>query len=108
MIRSGPKRASTLHLLAGSSTFASPISAVTFPGTTVIARTSSSGEFRASIKASASSLPGSVSKMIFFAAFADEENESTRDVVNRNIASLERERETPFEQAIFISQNIDA
>jgi hypothetical protein len=42
--------------------------AVTLPGTTVMARTSSSGEFRASIRAIASSEPGSVSKMIFFGA----------------------------------------
>src|SRR6267142_450048 len=50
MIRSGPKRASTLHLLGGSS---------------MLARTSNSGEWSASMRAMASSVPGSVSKMIF-------------------------------------------
>src|SRR6267378_722235 len=106
MIRSGPKRASTLHLLGGSSmlarpflpcqnsavmsfwksgccapaatgisqrfasetirsAFSRPCLAVVLPGTTVMARTSSSGEWSASIRAIASSVPGSVSKMIF-------------------------------------------
>src|SRR5271165_3321144 len=109
MIKSGPNRASTLHLLGGSSIFARPFlpcqnsavisfwnrgccapaatgmsqrsasetmrralsrpcAAVTLPGTTVMARTSSSGELSASIKAMASSVPGSVSKIIFLAA----------------------------------------
>src|ERR1700751_4677551 len=44
--------------------FSRPCFAVTFPGTTVIARTSSSGEFSASMRAMASSVPGSVSKII--------------------------------------------
>jgi hypothetical protein len=46
------------------------MAAVTLPGTTVMARTSSSGELRASMRAMASSEPGSVSKIIFLAAEA--------------------------------------
>src|SRR5882757_1073663 len=106
MIRSGAQRGSFLHLLGGSSTFASPFcpcqnsavinfwnsgccapaatrmsqrfasdtirsafsnpcAAVTFPGTTVNARTSNSGEFSASMIAIASSVPGSVSIITF-------------------------------------------
>src|SRR6266850_96565 len=45
--------------------FSRPCLAVVLPGTTVMARTSSSGEWSASMRAMASSLPGSVSKMIF-------------------------------------------
>jgi hypothetical protein len=41
--------------------FSKPCAAVTLPGTTVNARTSSSGEFNASMIAIASSVPGSVS-----------------------------------------------
>src|SRR5208337_92830 len=48
--------------------FSSPCLATTLPGTTVTARTSSSGEFSASIRAIASSEPGSVSRIIFLAA----------------------------------------
>src|SRR6266850_141299 len=106
MIRSGPNRASTLHLLGGSSmlarpflpcqnsavmsfwksgccapaamgmsqrlasetmrsAFSRPCLAVVLPATTVMARTSNSGEWSASMRAMASSVPGSVSKMIF-------------------------------------------
>jgi len=43
-----------------------------------MARTSSSGEFSASISARASSEPGSVSKMIFFAARAGRVNTKNR------------------------------
>ena len=45
--------------------FSRPCCAVTLPGTTVSARTSSSGEFSASRMASASSVPGSVSIITF-------------------------------------------
>src|SRR5580692_2491456 len=48
--------------------FSRPCCAVTLPGTTVRARTSSSGEFRARRMASASSVPGSVSMITFLAA----------------------------------------
>src|SRR5271169_138739 len=48
--------------------FSRPCCAVTLPGTTVRARTSSSGEFRASRMASASSVPGSVSIITFLGA----------------------------------------
>src|SRR5208337_4695514 len=47
------------------SAFSNPSAAVTFPGTTVRARTSISGEFSASIIAIASSVPGSVSMITF-------------------------------------------
>ena len=50
-----------------SAHFPGPAVAVTLPGTTVSARTSSSGEFSASIMASASSVPGSVSMITFLA-----------------------------------------
>jgi hypothetical protein len=50
--------------------FSNPCFAVTLPGTTVMARTSSSGEFSASMRAMASSVPGSVSMMIFLDAAA--------------------------------------
>src|SRR5580700_464577 len=53
---------------ASFNAFSSPCCAVTLPGTTVSARTSSSGEFRASRIASASSVPGSVSMITFLAA----------------------------------------
>jgi hypothetical protein len=43
---------------------------VTLPGTTVMARTSNSGEFKASLMARASSVPGSVSIIAFLAAAA--------------------------------------
>src|SRR5216683_2959766 len=121
MMRSGPKRESTLHLLGGNSTlpspflpcqnsavisfwnrgccapaatgmshrfasetmrsaFSRPIAAVTFPGTTVIARTSNSGELSARISARASSVPGSVSKIIFLAAEAGLANTATSKI----------------------------
>lgn len=74
------------HRLASEtmrSAFSRPIAAVTFPGTTVIARTSSSGEFSASIRARASSVPGSVSKIIFLAAEAGKASTATSPIVRR-------------------------
>src|SRR5271156_466454 len=52
--------------LAIFSAFSKPASAVMFPATTVIASTCSSGELNASSIASASSVPGSVSRITFF------------------------------------------
>src|SRR5215470_9852957 len=69
------------------SAFSSPCCATTFPGTTVIARTSSSGEFRANINAMASSEPGSVSKIIFReAAKAGEASDSPTPAIANQIA----------------------
>src|SRR6516162_177910 len=90
------------------SAFSSPIAAVTLPGTTVIARTSSSGEFSANIRASASSLPGSVSMMIFFAARAGDANKAAtisndvREQVNLN------EREAASQRQSFMGRMVDA
>jgi hypothetical protein len=59
--------------------FSRPWLAVTLPGTTVMARTSSSSEFSPSMRAMASSVPGSVSKMIFLGAakeFSERKNKN--------------------------------
>ena len=145
MIRSGPKRESTLHLLGANSIFANPflpcqnsavisfwkrgccapaatgishrfasetmrsafsrpMAAVTFPGTTVIARTSRSGELSASISARASSLPGSVSKIIFLAAKAGRGKAASKHIKRRAETEGFRRRnlETPTNRRIFI------
>lgn len=59
---------------ASFNAFSSPCLAVTLPGTTVNARTSNSGEFKASRIASASSVPGSVSMITFLGAMRDDWN----------------------------------
>src|SRR5579859_3838532 len=76
------------------SAFSNPCAAVTFPGTTVSARTSNSGEFRASIIAMASSVPGSVSIISFRGpaaaseAAAHNKNAAKPNRLNRTIAQL--------------------
>src|ERR1700730_939192 len=71
--------------------FSRPCAAVTLPGTTVRARTSSSGELRASMIASASSVPGSVSMMTLrpvAAAESTRNRRTKRTVRRRKFASI--------------------
>src|SRR5882762_8711357 len=94
------------------SAFSSPISAVTLPGTTVIARTSNSGELSASIKASASSVPGSVSKITFLdahagaASTATRNNEAKKNEAKKNKEGIELNRETPEGEIFIVGRKI--
>jgi len=88
------------------SAFSKPIAAVTFPGTTVMARTSNSGELSASISASASSVPGSVSMIIFFAAEAG--IASAIKIASRGGRRVQRRKpESPTNSRFFICQRKD-
>src|SRR5438132_9269396 len=89
------------------SAFSRHSSAVTWQGTTVMARTSSSGEFNANIKASASSVPGSVTKMTFLDAQAGTASKATRmNTTMKSTEGAELNRENPEGEIFIVGRKI--
>src|SRR5215472_2513996 len=78
------------------SALSKPRAAVTFPGTTVSARTSNSGEFSASMMAMASSVPGSVSMITFRGAAEVTEPNTTKHKTAKNFQFIRNITFPPF------------
>src|ERR1700678_2470705 len=77
---------------ASLSAFSRPCFASTLPGTTVRARTSSSGEVSASMMAMASSVPGSVSMMTFWGPAAGDGTEAEERFPARAVGIMDNRK----------------